>query len=98
MDEILDKAFKSLSTTCNTTALHPNDEDPIKMTLKTINKNGVAIDTDSLETWLIENRWQKSSIKNVIKWAEAISTGGRVQIKNKSIVQTEKKIWERLNA
>jgi len=98
MNQVLIKAFNSLTTTCNTTALHPNDEDRIKMTLKTLHKNGIHIDVDSLEDWLLDNKWQKTPIKNVLKWAETVSTGGRVQIKNKSMVQTEKQIWDRLSA
>jgi hypothetical protein len=97
MNQVLIKAFNSLTTTCNTTALHPSDEDRIKVTLKTLHKNGINIDDDSLENWLLENKWQKTPVKNVMKWAEAVSTGGRVQIKNKSMAQTEKQIWDKLS-
>jgi len=98
MNKVVEKAFKSLSTTCNKSALHSYDEDSIKMMLKTIHKNDIEIDVDTLQSWLIENSWQEKPIKNVIKWAETISNGGRVQIKNKSIAQTEKQIWEKINS
>ncbi len=98
MNEILEKAFKSLSVTCNKTALHPNDEDRIKVTLRALQQNDVAIDVYSLESWLLENGWQQKPIKNIVSWATAVSNGGRVQLKNKATAPTEKEVWERLHA
>jgi hypothetical protein len=98
MNEILKKAFTSLSTTCNKTALHPNDEDRIKVTLRALHQNDIEIDVSSLQSWLLENGWQQKPVKNVVSWATAVSSGGRVQLKNKATALTEKEVWERLNA
>lgn len=83
---------------CNITALHPSDEDLIKVTLKTLHKKHVPIDVNELKNWLINNNWQKNPVKNITTWAEAITTGGRVQIKHKNIAPTEDDIWNILNS
>lgn len=98
MNDLLEKAFESLSITCNKSALHALDEDRIKVTLRTLYKNGVHIDIPSLEDWLIENDWQQKPRKFIIAWAEEVSDGGQVKIKNKESAPTEKEVWARLNA
>lgn len=98
MDNMLEKAFESLSLTCNKSGLHALDEDRIKVTLRALHKNGVPIDIQSLDAWLVDNNWQEKPRKSVISWAEAISSGGRVQVKHKENAPTEKEVWERLNA
>ena len=98
MNQLIEKAFKSLAVTCNISALHPSDEDRIKVTLKTLHKNGVAIDVTSLEQWLLKNNWQEKPVKNIVSWAKAVSTGGRVQLKHKNMAPTEKEVWQKLNA
>jgi hypothetical protein len=98
MHPILEKALKLLSVTCSKSALHPSDEDRIKVTLRVLIKNGVAIAPAAIEQWLIANSWQAKPIKNIISWATAISNGGRVQLKNKTMAPTEKEVWQKLNA
>lgn len=98
MNPLVEKAFQSLTNICNRASLHPNDEDRVKVTLKTLYKNGVPIDIDALENWLINNHWQKKPISNVVSWAQAITSGGRVQLKNKDGAQSEAEVWKRLNA
>jgi hypothetical protein len=98
MNPILEKALKSLSATCNKSALHPNDEDRIKVTLRTLSKNGVIVDANAIAKWLQANSWQEKPVKNIFFWATTISSGGRVQLKNKIIAPTEKEIWEKLNS
>jgi|TARA_R110002072_G_scaffold100888_2_gene222343 hypothetical protein len=98
MDQMLEKAFESLSVSCNKSGLHALDEDKIKVTLRALHKNGVPIDIESLNTWLVDNNWQQTPRKAIIFWAKAVSSGGRVQVKNKDSALTEKEIWERLNA
>lgn len=98
MDQMLEKAFESLSVSCNKSGLHALDEDKIKVTLRALHKNGVPIDIESLNAWLVDNNWQQTPRKAIIFWAKAVSSGGRVQVKNKDSALTEKEIWERLNA
>lgn len=97
MNDMLEKAFKSLSVLCNKSGLHPLDEDRIKVTLRALHKNGIPIDIQSLDAWLVDNNWQQAPRKSIIFWAEAVSSGGRVQLKNKDSAPTEKEIWARLN-
>lgn len=98
MSIMLEKALESLSATCNKSALHPSDEDRIKVTLRILNKNGVAIDPVFIEKWLIANSWQATPVKNFVSWATAVAHGGRVQLKNKAMAPSESEIWKRLNA
>jgi len=98
MDKMLEKAFKSLSVTCNKSGLHALDEDRIKVTLRALHKNGVPIDIPSLEAWLVDDNWQQSPRNAIITWARAVSSGGRVQIKHKDSAPTEKEVWQRLSA
>ncbi|WP_136255210.1 hypothetical protein [Onishia niordana] len=98
MDKMLEKAFESLSVSCNKSGLHALDEDNIKVTLRTLQKNGVPIDINSLDSWLVDNNWQQTPRKAIVFWAKAVSRGGRVQVKNKESAPTEKEVWERLNA
>ncbi len=97
MNNLVEKALNSLNT-LNKSSLHPTDEDRIKVTLKALHKNEVEINLNELESWLIENNWQKKPIKSIVTWAEAITSGGRVQIKHKQMAPTEKEVWERINA
>ena len=92
MDQMLEKAFESLSVSCNKSGLHALDEDKIKVTLRALHKNGVPIDIESLNTWLVDNNWQQTPRKAIIFWAKAVSSGGRVQVKNKDSALTEKEI------
>lgn len=98
MERILEKALESLSATCNKLGLHALDEDRIKVTLRTLHKNGIPIDIPSLDAWLVVNNFQKAPRKAIISWAKEISSGGRVQIKNKENAPTEREVWARLNA
>lgn len=98
MNEIIEKAFNYLSKKCNKTVLHSNDEDLIKLTLRALHKNGVEIDLSSLQSWLSENGWQQKPVKNVVLWATAVSSGGRVRLKNNATALKEKEVWERLNS
>lgn len=98
MNSIIKKAFESLTVTCKTTSLHPTDEDRIKVTLKALHKNGITIDTAILETWLSDNGWAQKPIKDIVKWASSVTTGGRVQLKSKVTAPNEKEVWKRLNA
>ena len=98
MNPLVKKAFESLAVTCNTTALHPSDEDRVKVTLKALHKNNVVIDVNELKSWLISSGWEGNPVKNITSWAEKITTGGRVQIKHKNMAPTENDIWKQLNA
>lgn len=98
MNVIVEKALISLTEDCNTTMLHPQDEDLIKLTLKVLNKHGVKLESDEIESWLLENSWEPSPVKSLVTWAKTISEGGRVQLKYKSMLPSEKSIWEHLNA
>ncbi|WP_132228429.1 hypothetical protein [Marichromatium gracile] len=96
MNHLLEKAFKSLSVTCNKSSLHALDEDRIKVTLRTLHNNGIEINPPDLESWLIENNWQKKPRSLIVTWAKSISDGSQVKIKNKESAPTEKEIWDRL--
>ncbi|WP_444932067.1 DUF1889 family protein [Microbulbifer sp. SSSA002] len=98
MNQLIDKAFEYLTITCNTSSLHPNDEDRIKVTLRTLHKNKVSIDIASLEDLLKSNNWQDKTIKNVVKWAKAVTSGGGVKLKHKNMAPTEKELWKKLNS
>jgi hypothetical protein len=98
LNELIDEAFKSLSTACNISSLHTSDEDLIKVTLKALHNHGVVIDVASLESWLTNNHWQETPINSVVTWAKAITTGGGVRLKHKNMAPTEEEVWQRLNA
>jgi len=96
MSPLLEQAMKTLTVRCNTTALHPTDEDMIKSYFKALHKHGELLDPISLGEWAKNNNWETQPIKLLSKWAEAISTGGRVVIKHKAFVETEKEIISHL--
>lgn len=96
MNSLVEKAFRSLTTTCNITLLHPNDEDRIKVTLKALHNNDVRIDSSELEAWLVKEGWSPKPIKNVALWLRAIANGGRVQLKYKAMVKSEEEVWKKL--
>lgn len=98
MNVILKNAFTSLSNTCNKRALHPIDEDRIKVTLRALHQNSVEINASSLQSWLLENGWQQEPVRNIVSWATALSIGERVRLKNKATAPTENEVWERLNS
>ena len=98
MDYILEKALLSLTTTCNKTALHPNDEDRIKVTLRTLYTNDIVLNSTEIERWLVSNNWKSSPVKQIIIWVRKISSGGQVKIKDNNFSLTEQEVWTRLNA
>jgi hypothetical protein len=98
MNEILERALKSLSVTCNKSMLHTSDEDRIKVTFRVLYKKGINLNANEIEEWLVAENWQSNPIKIVVKWAQAIDSGGRVQLKFKNMAPSEKEIWARLNA
>lgn len=98
MDPILIKALESLTITSNIAALHTSDEDTIKVTLKTLHKNGVGLPPQLIENWLLANKWQPNPIKSVVQWASTIDSGGSVRLKFKDSAPKEKEVWARLNA
>ena len=97
MNNLVEKSLQRLSVQCNKSALHPMDEDKIKVTLKTLYKHNVEINVNEIESWLVENNWKNMPVKNFTKWANTITTGGRVQIKHKQMAPSEKKVWQKLN-
>ena len=96
MSPLLEQAMKTLTVRCNTTALHPTDEDMIKSYFKALHKNGELLDSTNLGEWAKNNNWEAQPIKLLSKWADAISTGRRVVIKHKAFVETEKQIISHL--
>ena len=98
MNSLLLKALKSFSTTCNKAMLQANDEDRIKMTLKVLHKNRIPINPAEIEQWLLANNWPQRSVSSIASWAQAISSGGKVQLTNKNPKLTENDVWTKLNA
>ena len=98
MDKLVEKAFTSLSDTCNKESLHVSDEDKIKVTLKVLCKKKVPIDIDALEDFLVDKGWQDKPIRDVLKWAEALKCGGRVQLKFKQMAPSEQQVLDAFNA
>lgn len=96
MNQFTEKAFESLTIACNTISLHSTDEDFIKVTLRVLHKKKVGVDINELEHWLICNDWKEKPTKSVVSWAEAVENGRRIQLKHKSMVPTEKEIWQKL--
>lgn len=92
MTTLVEQAIKTLSVICNTTALHPSDEDRIKNYLKALHKHGENISPSIIESLINQENWQSNPSKLILKWAEAISTGGRVVIKDKMFIQPEKEV------
>ena len=98
MNSLLLKALKSFSTTCNKAMLQANDEDRIKMTLKVLHKNRIPINPAEIEPWLLANQWPSRSVTSIVGWAEAISSGGKVQLTTKNPKLTENEVWTKLNS
>ena len=96
MSPLVEQAMITLSTRCNRSALHPNDEDTIKTFLKALHKNGEDISPSILSILAQAHNWQANPTKQLLKWAEAISMGRRVVIKNKMFVESEKEIIKHL--
>lgn len=68
------------------------DEDTIKSYLKALHKHGENINLAELRVLAEANNWGKEPVKQLVKWADAISSGGRVVIKDKRMVETDKQI------
>lgn len=98
MSPLVNQAMATLTVICNTSGLHPTDEDNVKMYLKALHKHGEDINPAELKMLAEANNWEKQPVKQLTKWAETISTGGRVVIKHKAHVQTEKQIIAHLNS
>ena len=90
------KALEYLTERCNITMLHTSDEDIIKVTLRALHKQGEVLNASAIEQWALKNNWQSTPVKNLSKWAKAIGSGGRVQLKYKNMAPTEKEILSRL--
>ena len=63
MNQYLEKALTALTKKCNITALHPLDDDLIKLNLKVLNSNGIVLDSSEIEDWLTSNHWQSNPKK-----------------------------------
>jgi hypothetical protein len=98
MNSLLLKALSSFSTTCNKAMLQTNDEDRIKLTLKVLHKNRIPINPAEIEQWLLANHWPQRSVTPIVSWAQAISSGGKLQLTNKNPKLTENEVWTKLNA
>lgn len=92
MTPFIEEALKLLTSRCNLSGLHSNDEDLIKVTLRALKKQGEIIDPAAIEQWALSNNWQPKPLKDLISWASAVSSGGRVQLKFKAMAPTEKEI------
>ena len=98
MSPLVTQAMATLTVTCNLSFLHPTDEDNVKLHLKALHKYGETIVPTELKLFAESHGWQKEPVKQLSKWAETISTGGRVVIKHKSHAQTEKQIIDHLKS
>ena len=98
MNSLLLKALKSFSATCNKTMLQANDEDRIKLTLKVLHKNRIPINPAEIEPWLVANQWSSRSVTSIVGWAQALSSGGKLQLSNKNPKLTENEVWTKLNS
>ena len=98
MNSLLSKALNSFAATCNKARLQPNDEDRIKLTLKVLHKNRIPINPAEIEQWLQANNWSQKSVTTIVSWAQAISSGGKVQLTNKNPKLTENDVWTKLNS
>ena len=98
MNSLLSKALNSFAATCNKARLQPNDEDRIKLTLKVLHKNRIPINPAEIEPWLLANQWPSRSVTSIVCWAEAISSGGKLQLTNKNPKLTENEVWTKLNS
>jgi hypothetical protein len=92
MSPLVNQAMATLTVICNKSGLHPTDEDNVKMHLKALHKHGEVLNPTELKLFAEANGWEKEPVKQLFKWAEAISSGSRVVIKHKAHVQTEKQI------
>lgn len=98
LNNLTEKALLSLTSICNKAALHPNDEDYIKRVFKVLYQNGVELNPSEIAVWLKAHHWDDDPVKHTVKWSTTISTGGRVQLKNKAMLPSEEDIWLSLNA
>jgi hypothetical protein len=94
MHQYLKNALESLSATCNRSALHPLDEDSIKLHLRVLNCHGIQLDAVEIESWLQANEWQNQATQKVVSWAKTIAEGGRVKFKNAHRLQSESEVWK----
>jgi hypothetical protein len=98
MSPLVTQAMAILTDTCNLSFLHPLDEDSVKLHLKALHQHGETLDSTELKLFAEAHGWQKEPVKQLSKWAETISTGGRVVIKHKSHAKTEKQIIAHLKS
>lgn len=98
MSPLVTQAMTTLTNTCNLSFLHPMDEDSVKLHLKALQRHGETLNPTELKLFAETNGWQKEPVKQLTKWAETISTGGRVVIKHKSHAKTEKQIIAHLKS
>lgn len=98
MNSLLLKALTSFSSSCNKAMLQANDEDRIKLTLKVLHKNRIPISPAEIEAWLVANHWPSRSVTSIVGWAQALSSGGKLQLTNKNPKLTENEVWTKLNS
>lgn len=98
MSTLVQQAMDTLTVRCNLAHLHPMDEDTIKSYLKALHKHGENINPAELRVLAEANNWGKEPVKQLVKWAEAISSGGRVVIKDKRMMETDKQIIAHLKS
>lgn len=98
MNSLLLRALTSFSSSCNKAMLQANDEDRIKLTLKVLHKNRIPINPAEIEAWLVANHWPSRSVTSIVGWAQALSSGGKLQLTNKNPKLTENEVWTKLNS
>ncbi len=98
MDRLIISAIEYLADTCNKSGLHPTDEDRVKITLKVLHKHGLSAKSNELRLFLESTGWAKQPVKDIIKWADLVFSGGRVQIKHKVHAPSENEVWSQVNA
>ena len=96
MSPSVEEALKTLTITCNISALHVQDEDNIKLTLRALDNYGEILDPTEIEAWVSANGWQSKPTKNITDWSQKIASNSRVQLKFKSHQESEKDIIHRL--
>ena len=98
MTTLVQQAMDTLTVRCNLAHLHPMDEDTIKSYLKALHKHGESINPAELKALAEANNWGQEPVKQLVKWAGAIANGGRVVIKDKRLVETDKQIIDHLKS
>ncbi len=96
MHQYLQNALEILTAKCNRSALHPLDEDLIKLHLRVLNAHGIPLDADEIQSWLQARGWQDRVAKKFVNWATTVSEGGRVQLKNARNLPAESEVWNRV--